>query len=185
MRYSPDERARAPRRAALRWLGRACAAAFAATVSCVSYDAVGPGVPAIDGTYATTIAVEYSNSFEYRTDTLVGSITLWTSHYRGHFDGFYSISGDSGSFAGVLRPEGVLTVTDWGALPKPIAYVGALRRLYPWCDFPLLGSGTLPGELHGDTLVADGTASVPCSYWLFGQISDIGTQLSLHIVGVR
>lgn len=158
---------------------------FTAVAACVSYDPAGPPVPSIDGAYATTVTVVYSNYLETLTDTLAGSVTVWDTHYRGHFDGYYRISGDSGSFAGVLRPEGTLTVTDWGAPPEPIAYVGALRKLYPWCEFPLLGTGALVGQLKADTLVADGSGSLPCYYHLFGQVVDIGAQLTLHIVGVR
>jgi hypothetical protein len=158
---------------------------IAATLSCVAYDPAGPPVPSIDGTYATVIAIDYSNHLETRTDMLVASIILRDTHYRGQFDGTYRISDDSGRFAGVLRPESALVVTDFGAPPKPIAYVGALRRLYPWCDFPRLGTGPLPGRLRGDSLLVDGSASVPCFYHLFGQIFEIGTELRLRIIGVR
>lgn len=165
--------------------GPALVLTLAAMLSCVAYDSAGPPVPNIDGTYATAIAIDYSNFFETRTDTLVASIILRDTHYRGHFDGAYHIADDSGSFAGVLRPEGTLVVTDFGAPPKPIAYVGALRRLYSWCDFPRLGTGPLLGQLRGDTLLIDGTATVPCFYHLFGQIPEIGTELRLRIIGVR
>ena len=166
-------------------LGPAHVIAVAATLSCVSYDPAGPAVPSIDGTYATTIVIDYSNYLETRTDTLAGSIMLRNTHYRGQFDGAYRIADDSGSVAGVLRPEGTLVVTDFGAPPKPIADVGALRQLYPWCDFPRLGTGPLPGQLLADSLLVDGSASVPCFYHLFGQIVEIGTDLRLRIIGVR
>jgi len=168
-----------------RHAGRAGVLAFAATLSCVSYDPAGPTVPSIDGTYATTIAIDYRNYIETRADTLVASIVLRDTHYRGHFDGAYRIAEDSGSFAGVMRPEGTLVVTDFGAPPQPIIHVGALRRLYSWCDFPRLGMGPLPGELRGDSLLIDGSVSVPCFYQVFGPIVEIGTELRLHLVGVR
>jgi hypothetical protein len=151
----------------------------------VSYDPAGPAVPSIDGTYATIIAIDYSNYLETRTDTLGASVRLRDTHYRGQFDGSYRIADDSGSFGGVLRPEGTLVVTDFGAPPKPIAYVGALRQLYSWCDFPSLGTGPLPGQLQADSLRVDGSGSVPCYYHLFGEIVGIGTELRLHITGVR
>jgi hypothetical protein len=185
MRHSPDDGGRRSAHRLSRPRRMACALAIAATASCVSYDPVGPPVPSIEGTYGTTITVQYSNYLETLTDTLAGSVTVWNSNYRGHFHGYYSIRGDSGSFGGALRPEGTMTVTDWGAPPKPIADVGALRRLYPWCDFSQLGTGPLPGSLRADTLTADGAGSLPCYYHLFGQVVDIGAQLQIHIVGVR
>ena len=168
-----------------RCLGRARVLAVAAIVSCVSYDPAGPPVPSIDGTYAASIVIAYANYIEVRTDTLTGMISLWDGHYRGHFGGLYRVAGDSGTFAGTLNPDGTLSVTDWGTSSEPIAGVGALRQLYPWCDFLRTGAGPLPGELRADSLLVDGGASLPCSYQLFGQVFDIGTQLQLHVVAVR
>ncbi len=165
--------------------GSALVLTLVVTLSCVAYDSAGPPVPSIDGTYAAVIGIDYGNFFESRIDTLVASIVLRDTHYRGHFDGAYHIADDSGSFAGVLRPEGTLVVTVFGAPPKPIAYVGALRRLYSWCDFPRLGTGGLSGQLRGDSLLVDGHGSVPCFYHLFGQVAEVGTELRLHITGVR
>lgn len=178
----PEVRARRRRRP---HPGLLCALAGAAALSCVGYDSAGPPVPGIDGTYATTITVAYANYVETLSDTLAAMITVWNTHYRGRFDGYYRIAADSGSFGGALRPEGTLTVTDWGTPPKPIAYVGALRRLFPWCDFALLGTGPLTGSLRADTLTADGAGSVPCYYHLYGQVVSIGAQLTIHIQGVR
>ncbi len=159
----------------------------ATSTSCVAYDAAGPAVPNITGTYATIVAIDYGNHLESRSDTLVGTLHLHDQHYRGHFGGAYLLAGDSGVFDGALRPEGTLTVTDWGAAgaSKPIAYVGALRQLYPWCDFTLLGAGPLSGSLLADTLVADASGALPCYYQLFGQAYPIGTGFHVHIVGVR
>jgi hypothetical protein len=159
--------------------------ALAATVSCVAYDSAGPPVPSIDGTYAAAIVIDYSNYFEARTDTLVASIALRDTHYRGHFDGAYRIADDSGSVAGILRPEGTLVVTEFGAPPQPISHVAALRQRYAWCDFTRMGSGPLPGQLRGDSLLLDGSASLPCFYQVFGETVEIGTELRLHISGVR
>lgn len=178
MQFCPD-------RGFLLRAGPALVLTLAATLSCVAYDSAGPPVPSIDGTYAAVIAIDYGNYLETRADTLAASIVLRDTHYRGHFDGAYHIADDSGSFAGVLRPESTLVVTDFGAPPRPIAYVGALRRLYPWCDFARLGTGPLPGQLRGDSLLVDGNATVPCFYHLFGQIPEIGTGLHLRIIGVR
>src|SRR2546427_8668040 len=32
--------------------------------------------------------------------------------------------------------------------PKPIAGVASILALYPWCDFPRLGTGPMPGSLR-------------------------------------
>jgi hypothetical protein len=160
----------------------------------VAYDTSGAEVPAIDGTYATTIAVSYANYIELRSDTLLASIRLRDLNYRGTFDGTYRTAfGDSGRVAGVERPERTLVVAEFGAPPptpalaplKPIAYVMGLRRLYPWCDFPRLGTGPLSGRLSGDSLLLDGQGSLPCFYQLYGTPVEIGTELRLRIVGVR
>jgi len=154
--------------------------------ACVAYDTAGPPVPSIDGTYAAVITVSYANLIELRSDTLLASITLRDTHYRGRFDGTYRTGfGDSGRFAGVERPESTLVVDVFGAPPKPIAYVTGLRQLYPWCDFPRLGTGPLSGRLRGDSLLVDGQGSVPCFYQLYGAPVEIGTELRVHIVAVR
>lgn len=157
-----------------------------ALAACVAYDTAGPPVPSIDGTYATRIAVSFANDLELRTDTLLAWITLRDIHYRGHFEGTYRTAlGDSGLFAGVERPESTLVVDVFGAPPKPIAYVLALRVLYPWCDFPRLGTGPLTGRLRSDSLLLDGQGSLPCRYDLGGGPFELKTDLQLRLVGVR
>lgn len=162
------------------------AAAAVATCACVSYDPAGPAVPPIDGTYATIIAITFVNELELRHDTLLTAITLRGTGYRGRFTGFYRFTnGDSGRVGGMLRPEGLLTVTDFGAPPTPIANVRSVQRLYPRCDFLRLGTGPLPGELRGDSLLAIGRGSVPCLYPSDAATIEVGTELELTIVGVR
>ena len=157
-----------------------------ASPACVAYDTAGPTVPSIDGTYATVIAVSYANHIELRSDTLLAWLTLRDVHYRGHFEGTYRTAfGDTGRFAGVERPDSTLVVDVFGAPPKPIAYITGLRQLYPWCDFPRLGTGPLPGRLRGDSLLVEGQGSVPCFYQLYGTPVEIGTELRLRIVGIR
>jgi len=159
---------------------------LATVAACVAYDTAGPAVPSIDGTYTTTIAISYENYVAMRNDTLTAWITLRDLHYRGRFDGTYRTAlGDSGLFAGDERPEGTLVVNVFGALPKPIAYVMAVRQLYPWCDFPRLGTGPLLGRLGGDSLLVDGEGSVPCFYKFADTPFEIATTIRLHIVGIR
>jgi len=156
-----------------------------ATTACVAYDTAGPPVPSINGTYTSTIAVSLANDLELRSDTLLAWITLRDVHYRGHFEGTYRTAlGDSGRFAGVERPESTVVVDVFGAPPKPIAYVLGLRVLYPWCDFPLLGTGPLTGRLRGDSLLLDGQGSLPCRYQGAGPFV-LKTELALSVVGVR
>jgi hypothetical protein len=169
-----------PFRVALRALPLAAAAA------CVAYDTAGPAVPSIDGTYATKITISYANYVELRRDSLTAWITLRDIHYRGRFEGTYRTPlGDSGLFAGAERPESTLVVNVFGAPPKPIAYVMAVRQFYPWCDFPRLGTGPLLGRLRGDSLLLDGQGAVPCFYQFAGTTVEIATTLQLHIVGIR
>ncbi len=153
--------------------------------ACVAYDIAGPPVPSVDGTYATIIAVSYANTLEVRSDTLLASITLRDTHFRGNFDGTYRTAfGDTGRFAGTERPESTLVVTDFGAPPKPIAYVMGLRRIYPWCDFPHLGTGALEGRLRSDSLLAAGQGLLPCFYRL-DSLLVVKTELHVQIVGLR
>lgn len=157
-----------------------------AAAACVAYDTAGPAVPSIDGTYTTRIAVSFANGLELRSDTLQAWITLRDVHYRGHFEGTYRTAfGDTGRFAGVERPESTLVVDVFGAPPKPIAYIVALRVLYSWCDFPRLGTGPLSGRLRGDSLLVDGQGSLPCRYHVGGDPFELKTELALRIVGVR
>jgi hypothetical protein len=178
----------------MRARGKLLTSLLAASLACVAYDTAGSEVPAIDGTYMTTIAVSYANYIELRSDTLLASMTLRDLNYRGTFDGRYGTAfGDSGRVGGVERPERTLVVTEFGAPPpapalaplKPIAYVMGLRQLYPWCDFPRLGTGPLSGLLNGDSLLLNGRGSLPCFYHLNGTPVEIGTELHVRIVGVR
>ena len=154
--------------------------------ACVAYEIAGPPVPSIDGTYASIISVRYTNSLERRSDTFSASIALHDTHFRGNFDGTYHTAfGDTGRFAGTERPEGTLVVTDFGAPPKPIAYVMGLRQLYPWCHFPPLGAGQLTGRLAGDSLMATAQGSLPCVYQLDSVRLEVRTALQVQIVGVR
>src|SRR5204863_356948 len=82
-------------------------------------------------------------------------------------------------------PEGTLVVTDFGAPPKPIAYVLGLRHLYPWCDFPQLGAGPLTGRLGGDSLLAAAQGLLPCFYQFDRVRLEVRTALQVQIVGVR
>lgn len=162
-----------------------CALPLLLICACVAYDTAGPPVPSIDGTYATTIAVSYANYLEQRSDTLTAFITLRDIHYRGSFNGTYHTAlGDSGLVAGAERPESTLVVAVFGAPPKPIAYVVAIRRLYPWCDFPRLGIGPLFGRLRADSLLLDVDGAVPCFYQ-FPTPVEVATTVSVHIVGIR
>jgi len=154
--------------------------------ACVAYEIAGPPVPSVDGTYASVIAVSYANTLELRSDTLPASITLHDTHFRGNFVGTYRTAfGDTGRFAGTERPEGTLVVTDFGAPPKPIAYVLGLRHLYPWCDFPQLGAGPLTGRLGGDSLLAAAQGLLPCFYQFDRVRLEVRTALQVQIVGVR
>jgi len=155
-------------------------------LACVAYDIAGPPVPSLAGTYATTILVRYANYLEMRSDTLLASITLRDTHYRGRFEGTYRTAfGDSGQFAGAERPESTLIVDVFGVPPNPFAHVLGLRQLYPWCDFARIGAGPLLGRLRSDSLLLDGQASVLCFYRINGMALQIGTDLELTIRGVR
>ena len=153
--------------------------------ACVAYDTAGLPVPSIDGTYETTIALSYANSLELRSDTLTAFITLRDIHYRGRFEGTYRTAlGDSGLVAGAERPESTLVVDVFGAPPKPIAYVVAIRQLYSWCDFPRLGIAPLFGRLHADSLLLDVEGAVPCFYQ-FPTPVEVETTVRVQIVGIR
>src|SRR5438552_2840795 len=112
--------------------------------ACVSYDPAGPPVPRIDGTYSATIVTTLANTIELRSDTFTAALTVRGTGYRGQFVGTYDIArSDSGPFAGVVSPDGSVVVTNFGTPPKPIAGVAFIRNLYPWCDFPRLGTGPM------------------------------------------
>ena len=78
-----------------------------------------------------------------------------------------------------------LTVTEFGTPPKPIAGVASIRALYPWCDFPRLGTGPMPGSLRADSLVVVGGGSVPCIYQVGGQVLNLTTAVRVQLAGVR
>jgi len=158
----------------------------AAVAACVSYDPDGPPVPSIDGTYTATIVTTLENPIEIRSDTFTAAITIRGTGYRGHFVGTYHIArSDSGPFAGVLSTDGGLIVTDFGTPPKPIAGVAFIRNLYPWCDFPRLGTGPMPGALSGDSLRVDGRGSVPCFYVLAAPVGNLKTEITVRLRAAR
>ena len=170
-------------RSAERWV-RAAIALLAAG-ACVSYDPAGPRVPPVDGTWQARLVVAFDNQLEVRTDTLQGQLRLRDTRYRGRFTGTYRIGSDSGAFGGVMRPEALLLVDEFGSAPTPIAGVDTLRRLYRWCDFTRLGTGGLAGALLADTLTADGQASLPCFYSQSGREVEIYTTLTIGARAVR
>jgi hypothetical protein len=165
------------------------AVSFAAAVSlaaaCVAYDPAGPSVPPLDGVWQATISIAFENQLDARADTLAAELTLRDTHYRGRFAGSYLIGLETGAFGGIIRPESTLVVDEFGAPPKPIAAVDTLRRLYRWCDFTRLGTGGLTGRVHGDTLTADGQASLPCFYSQYGSEIEIPTTLTIGARAVR
>jgi len=168
------------------WADRAVALALVvAAGACAAYDTAGPQVPAVDGIWQARVAVAFDNQIEVRADTLRGELTLRDTHYRGRFTGNYRIGAEIGAFGGVIRPESTLVVDEFGTPPKPIAAVDTLRRLYPWCDFTRLGTGGLAGRLSGDTLSADGQASLPCFYSQYGREVEIPTTLTIRTRAVR
>lgn len=156
-----------------------------AAAACVAYDPAGPAVPSLDGVWQAGITIAFENQLEVRADTLRGQLTLHDTHYRGRFTGTYRFGADTGAFGGVIRPESTLIVDEFGAPPKPIAAVDTLRLLYRWCDFTRLGTGGLAGRLRGDTLTADGQASLPCFYSQFGSEIEIPTTLTIGARAVR
>ena len=159
---------------------------FAGLAACVSYDPAGPPVPRIDGTYAAMIVLKLENTMEIRTDTFTAAITIRGTGYRGHFGGTYAIAGsDSGPFAGVVATNSSVMVTEFGTPPKPIAGVAFIRNLYPWCDFPRLGTAPMPGALSGDSLWVDGHGSVPCFYHLADSVANLTTEIYLQLRASR
>ena len=156
-----------------------------AASACVAYDTAGPEVPALDGVWQARFAIAFENQIEVRADTLGGELTLRDTHYRGRFAGSYRIGVDSGAFGGIIRPESTLVVDEFGAPPEPIAAVDTLRRLYPRCDFTRLGTDGLAGHLSGDTLGADGQASLPCFYPQLNRDVEFPTTLTIQVRAVR
>jgi hypothetical protein len=153
----------------------------------VAFDPNGPAVPHLAGRYTTSITVQYHNQIETRSDTLAATMILPDAEARGVFEGYYlTAAGDSGMIGGTLLPDGTMRVTDF-AQPPLLTLQGAtfLHRLYPWCDFNQLGTGTLMGRVFGDSLVVTGRASVVCGYQLWERETGIGTDLDVRIAGAR
>jgi hypothetical protein len=167
-----------------RWADAAAATLLVA--GCVSFDAAGITVPDVTGTYAATISLTVSNEFETRTDTLRANLSLLNTGDRGRFTGTYAIAAnDSGPFEGTMAPDGTLIVGTFGTPPKPIAGVGTVRLLYPWCDWNLLGMPAVRGTLAGDTLRASVAGSVPCLYQLNGTATTAHTDVALALFALR
>jgi len=167
--------------------GPTAAVAAALCVACVAYDPNGPAVPHLAGRYATSITVHYRNHLETRSDTVAATVTLPDARVRGVFGGWYVTSaGDSGTVGGTLLPDGTMQVTEF-AQPPLTTLEGAtfLHRLYPWCDFRQIGTGTLTGRISGDSLVIEGRPAVMCRYQGWEHLFWIGTDLDVRLVGVR
>jgi len=163
------------------------AAVAALCAACVANDPSGPAVPSLAGRYETSITVHYHNHLETRSDTLAATVALPDAGERGFFEGWYLTSaGDSGTVGGTLLSDGSMLVTEF-AQPPLVTLQGAtfLHRLYPWCDFRAVGTGTLAGRINGDSLVVEGRASLVCSYQAWGQSVGIGTDLDVRLRGVR
>lgn len=157
-----------------------------AWTACVSHDPSSPHAEAIAGTYAATVAIAITNVIETRYDTAAATLVLRDSMYRGRFHGFYRFAdGDSGRVAGTLRPGDIVLLSDFGPPPKQIAGVAYLQQLYPWCDFPRLGSGGLSGELRGDTLTLLGVGALPCFYDEGAGPVERHTEFELVVTAVR
>ncbi len=156
-------------------------------VACVAFDPNGPAVPHLAGRYSAIITVQYHNYLETRSDTIAATVTLLNAEARGEFAGWYATAdGDSGIVGGTLQPDGSMMVTAF-AQPPLETLTGAtfLHRLYPWCDFLQTGTGTLPGQLSGDSLVITGGAEVACRYQAWLHLFWIGTFLDVRIAGAR
>lgn len=163
------------------------AASAALCVACVAFDPNGPAVPHLAGRYSAIITVRYQNHLETQSDTLAATVTLPDAAERGFFVGWYvTAAGDSGTIGGTLHPDGTMEVTEF-AQPPLVTLQGAtfLHRLYPWCDFLQIGTGTLTGRLSGDSLVIEGRASVICRYQAWDQLLGIGTDLDVRLAGAR
>jgi hypothetical protein len=168
-----------------RWADAAAVALLAAT-ACVSYDPAGPVVPDVTGAYSATIALSISNEFETRSDTLAAALALRNTGNRGIFVGTYAIAAsDSGPVEGSMAADGSLIVSVFGPPPKPVAAVASIRRVYPWCDWALLGMPPVRGSLAGDTLRATVQGSVPCLYQVNGMTRSVYTTFGLALTGVR
>jgi hypothetical protein len=170
----------------IRSLAAAAVSALLCT-TCVAFDPNGPAVPHLAGRYASIISVHYHNDLEGWWDTVVATVVLPDAGGRGAFTGSYATAdGDAGTVGGILQPDGTMEVTEF-AQPPLVTLQGAtfLHRLYPWCDFEHVGTGTLTGSLSGDSLVIEGRASLLCSYQAWGQVIGVGTDLDVRLAGAR
>lgn len=172
----------------------ACAALCVAWVGCVAFDPYQPAVPHLAGQYASQISVRYrdqsgsQNHLEVRFDTLAATVTLPDAGAHGFFQGSYvTAAGDVGVVGGTLHPNGTMDIDEFGQ-PPILTLQGAtfLHRLYPWCDFKnRVGTGTLVGQLSGDSLVIEGRASLPCRYQVWDQTVSVGVDLDFRLAGAR
>lgn len=154
---------------------------------CLALDPNKPPLPRLAGRYVTTISVRYRSHLEARYDTLAAVVTLSDAKARGPFVGAYVTAlGDSGVIAGNFFAHGAVEMTTF-AEPFLPTLQGAtfLHRLYPWCDFLQIGTGTLYGMLQGDSLVIEGRASVSCNYQAWGRVIGVGTDLDVRLAGER
>jgi hypothetical protein len=166
------------------WIEAAAALLLAA--GCVSYDVAGPPVPNITGSFAASVTLSLSNQFEVRNDTLEAVLQLRDTGERGLFTGTYVFApSDSGAVDGSVAADGTLILSAFGPPPKPIAGVAPFRRLYPWCDWALLGMPPVRGRLAGDTLRASVQGSVPCFYQVNGTTEYVHTQFGFTLTAVR
>lgn len=164
-----------------------------ACAACVAFDPNSPAVPHLAGRYATLITVRYQdqssnrNHLETLSDTLAATVTLPDAAEHGFFEGSYvTVAGDVGTISGTLHSDGTMEIREF-AQPPILTLQGAtfLHRLYPWCDFLDIGTGTLLGQLSGDSLVIEGRASLLCRYQVWEQTLRVGTDLDVRLVGAR
>lgn len=158
-----------------------------ASAACVGFDPAGPRVRDISGTYGATVVTRLANAFETRSDTFPVTLAIGPIGDHGGFAGTYhTAAGDTGPFGGTLRTDDSLILYVFGDPPKPIAGVGYIRNLYPWCDFSRLGIGPMPGAVRGYSLFVDGHGSVPCFYGVGGGfLQDVHTDVFLTITAAR
>jgi hypothetical protein len=158
-----------------------------AGAACVSFDPAGPPVRDISGTYAATVVTRLANAFQIRSDTFPVTLDIRNTGVRGGFAGTYrTAAGEAGPFGGTLHRDDSLILYVFGAPPKPIAGVGYIRDLYPWCDFSRLGIDPIPGAVRGDSLFVNGHGSVPCFYSVGGGfLEDAHTDVLLTITAAR
>lgn len=156
--------------------------------ACVAFDPNQPAAPPLAGHYSAIISIHYHNHLESRHDSVAATVLLPDAErYRRHFAGTWvTAAGDSGVIGGMLVWDGTMQVTDF-AQPPLVTLQGAtfLHRLYPWCDFNQIGTGTLEGRVFGDSLVVTGRASVVCGYQLWERLVGIGTDLDVRLAGSR